>query len=100
MRRNIVDPPGVSADPCPVADGPRADPFGARSDEDVVAQDGAAPLLGADRHLVFQVNPATAAHGAVDHDSAAVDQHQPRAELSAAPDDAVATDDVELVEDH
>jgi hypothetical protein len=58
----------------------------------------ALPLLGADRHLVLDLDPRPPAHGAVDHHAQAVDQDKPGAELRAPPDDTAAEDRVETVE--
>jgi len=100
VRRDIVHDHGVGADTGAVAnrDGPQD--LRPCAEENVAAQDRALPSLGADGHLMFQINAATASDIAVDHDSRGVDKDEARPKIRAAADDAIAEDSVEAVEDH
>src|SRR5436190_401581 len=100
MRRDIRNYHRIRADPSTVSNAHVSDDLGAGPDENVVADPRALAALGADGHLVLDVNPRTASNRAVDHHAGRMDQHEPRAKLGAPADDAVAADRVELVEEH
>lgn len=97
---HIMRHDGIGADFGMVSNSKASNNHRARANHDIAAQARYSSLFSANRDTMLQTDARPTPHGRINHNAMTVNQDESRSEIGAAPDNAAAKPDIQLIEQH